>query len=74
MISIFVLNNPFPAISGAKFVYVCGSPSHKPFRVVGMAQARHLTSKDGPPTWHEICQTSDETCQATRHGNKALDG
>ncbi len=71
MISIFVLNNPFPAISGAKFVYACGLPSHKPFRVVGMAQARHLTSQDRPPTWHEICQTSGATCQATRRGNKA---
>ncbi len=71
MISIFVLNNPFRATSGAKFVYACGSPSHKPVRVVGMVQARHLTSQDTPPTWHEICQTSDATCQAMRCGNKA---
>ncbi len=71
MISIFVLNNPFPAMSGAKFVYACGSPSHKPFRIVGMAQARHLRSQARPLTWHEICQTSDATCQATRRGNKA---
>ncbi len=72
MISIFVLNNPFPTTSGAKFVYTCGSPSHKPFRVVGMAQARHLTGQDRPPTRHDICQTSDATCQATRRENKAI--
>ncbi len=43
MIPIFVLNNHFPATSGAKFGSACGPPSHNPFHVVGMAQARHFS-------------------------------
>ncbi len=41
------------------------------FHIVGMAKAGHLTSQDRPPSWHEICQTSDATYQVTCHGNKA---
>ncbi len=40
MIPIFVLNNHFPATSGANFGSACGSPSHNPFHVVGMTQAQ----------------------------------
>ncbi len=43
MIPIFVLNNHFPTTSGAEFGSACGSPSHNPFLVVGMAQAGHFS-------------------------------
>ncbi len=42
MIPIFVLNNHFPATSGAKFGSACGSLSQNPLHV-GMAQARHFS-------------------------------
>ncbi len=45
---------------------------HKPFCIMGMAQAQHLPSQDRPSTRNEICQTSDATCQTTRYGNKVL--
>ncbi len=44
------LKNHFPATSGAKFGPACGSPSHNPFHVVGMAQAGHFSEGLLPQT------------------------
>ncbi len=55
MIPIFVLNNHFPATSGAKFGSPCGSPSHNPFHVVGMAQERHFSESFLPQTSSDLC-------------------
>ncbi len=54
MIPIFVLNNNFTATSGAKFGSVRGSPSHDPFHVMGMAQARHFSEDFLPQTSSDL--------------------
>ncbi len=54
MIPIFVLNNHFTAKSGAKFGSACGSLSHNPFHVVGMAKARHFFDGFLPQTSSDL--------------------
>ncbi len=54
MILIFVLNNHFPETSGAKFGSACGSLSHNPFHVMGMAQARHSSEGFLPQTSSDL--------------------
>ncbi len=54
MISIFVLNNPFPVVSGAKFVSACVSPRHKPFCIKGIGLRR------------DIWQAKTDHCLGTR--------
>ncbi len=54
MIPIFVLNNHFPATSRAKFGSACGSPSHNPFHIVGMAQARQFSEGFLPQTSSDL--------------------
>ncbi len=48
--SYFCFKNHLTATSGAKFGSVSGSPSHNPFHVVGMAQARYFSEGFLPQT------------------------
>ncbi len=54
MIPIFVLNDHFPATSGAKFGSACRSPSHNLFHVVGIPQALHYSEGFLPQTSSEL--------------------